>query len=78
MVKKLVEKGLVVKKQSKASEAEVCLELTELCKKAYEGHTDYHNNVGKQWKQVLDQMSEDDLQMLIRFIDNVEKMLDDE
>nr|WP_278308974.1 methyltransferase domain-containing protein [Lutispora thermophila] len=78
MIKKLVEKGLVVKKQSTTSEAEICLELTELGQRAFRGHADYYNNVGKQWKEILDQMSEDDIQVLMRFISLVEKMLDAE
>lgn len=76
MVKKLVEKGFVIKRQSLASEAEICLELTELGQRAYQGHADYHQNIGRQWKEILDQMSEADLQVLIRFIESVERMVD--
>lgn len=78
MVKRLVEKGFVIKKQSKSSEAEICLELTELGQKAYKGHADYHENVVKQWREIVDQMSEDNLQVLMQFIKSVEKMLDTE
>lgn len=79
MVKKLVEKGLVIKKPSPSSEAEICLELTELGQKAFKGHADYHNNnIGKQWKEILDQMSEEDLQTLMKFIKLTERMLDAE
>lgn len=78
MVKKLAQKGLVIKKQSRASEAEICLELTELGQKAFKGHADYHHNIGKQWKQLLDQMSEENLKALIQFIQSAEKMLDSE
>lgn len=78
MVKKLVEKGLVIKKQSLSSEAEICLELTELGQKAFKGHDDYHLNMGKQWKQILEDMSDYDLQVLIKFINSVEVMLDKE
>ena len=78
MVKKLVAKGLVVKKQSRALEAEVCLELTPLGQKAFEGHADYHQKMGKQWKEILDPMGEDKLQVLMEFIQLAEKMLDTE
>ena len=78
MVKKLVEKGLVTKKQSPSSEAEICLELTELGQKAFKGHDDYHTSIGRKWKQILDQMSEYDLQVLVQFINSVERMLDAE
>lgn len=78
MVKKLVEKGLVIKKQSKVSEAEIGLELTKLGQKAFKGHEDYHENFGKQWKQLLDQMSQNDLKVLMKFINFVEKILDRE
>jgi len=76
MVKRLVEKGFVIKKQSPSSEAEICLELTELGQKAYEGHNDYHRNKGKQWKEIVDQMSEDNFKALMQFIESIEKMLD--
>lgn len=78
MVKKLVEKEFVMKKQSPSSEAEICLELTELGQKAFKGHADYHTNIGKQWKELLDQMSEEELQALMKFINSAEKMLDTE
>lgn len=78
MVKKLVEKGLVIKKQSLSSESEICLELTDLGQKAFKGHEDFHNNAGKQWEQILDKMSKDDIQVIQRFINSVEKMLDTE
>ncbi|HHW68588.1 MarR family winged helix-turn-helix transcriptional regulator [Defluviitalea raffinosedens] len=78
MVKKLVEKGFVVKKQSQVSEAEICLELTELGQKAFEGHAEYHQSAGKQWKEVINQMSEADLQVVMHFIESIEKILDAE
>lgn len=78
MVKKLVEKGLVIKKQSQSSESEICLELTELGQKAFKGHEDFHKSSGKQWEQILDQMSKDDLKIIKQFISSLEKMLDTE
>lgn len=78
MVKKLVEKGFVIKEQSKSSEAEICLELTELGQKAFKGHDEYHRNIGKRWRKIIDQMSENNLQVVMQFIKSVEEMLDNE
>ncbi len=76
MIYKLVEKGLVEKKISKTSDAEVSLMLTPMGKKAYEGHREFHAQANDEVFTTLREMSEESYQDLTGLLSVFEKFLD--
>jgi len=68
MVSRLVEKGFVQRKESLSSNAEVSLYLTNKGETAFAGHLDYHRQAGKGWRELLDNMSEDTVIEMKRFL----------
>ena len=78
MVSRLVEKGYVQRKDSPTSGAEISLYLTEKGYTAYTGHQEYHKQVGKVWKELLENLSEDTINEMIKFLHSFEMILDKE
>lgn len=77
LVYKLVDKGYISKQTSPNSDTEVCLSLTEIGKKAYEGHKKYHDNSGSAFFKALGEMPKDYEDYFIKMLTEFEKTLDD-
>lgn len=78
MVSKLVEKGYVQRKESLSSGAEISLYLTNKGETAFKGHSEYHKQVGKVWRKLLDNMNEDTINEMKEFLYSFEIELDKE
>jgi len=78
MVSRLVEKGYVQRKESLSSGAEISLYLTDKGKAAFKGHLEYHYQIGKAWRELLDNMSENAIDEMRKFLHSFEIMLDKE
>lgn len=78
MVSKLVEKGYIQRKESLSSGAEISLYLTKKGETAFRGHLEYHKRVGKVWRKLLDNMSEDAINEMKDFLYSFEIELDKE
>ncbi|WFR58168.1 MarR family winged helix-turn-helix transcriptional regulator [Anaerocolumna sp. AGMB13025] len=59
MVYKLVDKGVVKKRVSPNSDTEVRLELTEIGRKAYEGHKEFHRASNEKLFEMLREMPDE-------------------
>ena len=77
-VSRLVEKGYVQRKDSPSSGAEISLYLTGKGDAAYTGHLEYHQQVGKVWGALLQNMSEGTLNEMREFLHSFEMVLDKE
>ena len=77
MIYKLVDKGLVEKRVSPNSDTEVCLSLTELGKKAYDSHNEYHKTANEKFFQLLREMPEDVERQYVKVLEEFEKALDE-
>jgi DNA-binding MarR family transcriptional regulator len=79
MIYKLVDKGVVKKSVSPNSDTEVRLELTDVGKKAYEGHKEFHNGSNEKLfamlKDIPDELYEKIKEMLHQFDDMLEEKL---
>lgn len=78
MVSRLVEKGYVHRKESLSSGAEISLYLTNKGQTAFKGHKEYHHEIGKVWRELLDNMSENAIDEMRKFLHSFEIMLDNE
>ena len=78
MVSRLVEKGYIQRKESPSSGAEISLHLTNKGETAFTGHLEYHKQVGKVWRELLDNMSEDAINEMKEFLYSFEIKLDKE
>lgn len=76
MIYKLVDKGLVEKSISKNSDSEVSLVLTELGKKAYEGHKEFHHIANDKVFKKLREMDENSYNDLVEVLKYFEEFLD--
>ena len=78
MVSRLVEKGYIKRKESPLSGAEISLYLTDRGEAAFKGHLEYHNQIGKVWRELLDNMSENAIDEMKKFLHSFEMVLDKE
>lgn len=78
MVSKLVEKGYIQRKESLLSGAEISLYLTNKGETAFAGHLKYHKQVGKAWRELLDNMSKNAINEMKEFLHSFEIVLDKE
>lgn len=76
MIYKLVDKGIVEKNVSKNSDAEVALTLTDMGRKAYEGHRQFHKNACHEVFETLKNMSEESYGDLVNLLKYFENFLD--
>lgn len=77
MIYKLVDKGLVEKSISKNSDSEVSLVLTELGKKAYNGHKEFHDVSNDKIFEKLREMDENSYNDLVEVLKYFEEFLDE-
>lgn len=77
MIYKLVDKGLVEKSISKNSDSEVSLVLTELGKKAYNGHKEFHDVSNDKIFKKLREMDENSYNDLVEVLKYFEEFLDE-
>ncbi len=77
MVNKLVDKGLLEKRISPDSDAALCLYLTRKGKVARDGHRQMHENMGEMYKAMLDQIPKSTLDEMRKFLEALDKALDD-
>jgi DNA-binding MarR family transcriptional regulator len=78
MISRLVKKGYIQRKDSPSSGAEISLYLTEKGDAAYAGHQEYHKHIGKIWRKLLENMSEETINEMEEFLGSFEKILDQE
>jgi DNA-binding MarR family transcriptional regulator len=77
LTKKLSQKGFVSKYQFEDNKKEVYYELTELGRKAYDGHYEYHDMRDKDMHSEYEKLSDDEKRLILRFLnmyaDNLRK-----
>lgn len=76
MIHKLVDKALVIKETSPNTDAEVCLNLTELGKRVYEEHYQYHDKSGSDFFKALEYMPEKYEEYLAKMLYQFDEALD--
>lgn len=80
MVRKLVRKGVVLKKTSPETENEVVLTLTETGVKVFQWHEKYHGDMDKKIFDFLEKMPEESLESIKNFsfetLDIFEKLIE--
>jgi len=76
MVYKLVDKGAVKKSVSPNSDTEVRLELTDIGKKAYEGHKEFHKASNEQLFVMLRDMPDEVYEKMEELLHLFDDMLD--
>ncbi|QSZ26566.1 MarR family transcriptional regulator [Aceticella autotrophica] len=74
MVRKLVNKNLVIKSISPETENEVVLSLTELGKQVYEGHQRFHKNLNKKIASLLAQQPPGTIDILATLSKELQKI----
>ncbi len=79
LAQKLSIKGFVRKYQYKDNKKEVYYELTELGKRAFDGHYDYHDMRDRDMHSEYDKLSDDEKRLILRFLsgytDNLKKYI---
>lgn len=77
MVYKLVEKGLLEKRVSPNSDTEVSLSLTDIGRKAYQAHREYHEQADEEFFNMLRNMPKEVEQQLMAVLAEFDKALDE-
>ncbi|OPJ62110.1 MarR family winged helix-turn-helix transcriptional regulator [Clostridium oryzae] len=77
MIYKLMDKGFVIKQVSPKSDAEIILKLTELGKKVYDAHLNFHKEKNKLIRSKLEKVSKEDYLKLKGAMDFYESMVDE-
>lgn len=77
LVYKLVDKGYVIKQTSQNSDTEVCLNLTDTGKIAYEKHIMYHEKSGSAFFKALGEMPKEYEDYFIKMLTEFENTLDE-
>lgn len=75
MIRKLVSKGLVIKRTSQESEAKIELTLTDSGKLCFEEHHKYHGEKNKKWCDMLDRLDDHSYKDLIMLFQQIEEQL---
>lgn len=76
MVRRLVSKGLVIKKISEESEAKIELTLTDKGQICYEEHHKYHVEKNKKWHDLLDKMDDREYEDVVKLLEEIEVRID--
>ncbi|MDA1762775.1 MarR family transcriptional regulator [Bacillus cereus] len=78
MTKKLIQKGLVESYQKSENKKEIYFRLTEQGKEIYKIHEDLHKEFQERDKAVFEQVTEEEFDSIIRFVEKYSRHLDAE
>lgn len=78
MTKKLIQKGLVESYQKSENKKEIYFRLTEEGKEIYKIHEDLHKEFQERDKAVFEQVTEEEFDSIIRFVEKYSRHLDAE
>ena len=77
MIYKLVEKGMVVKRTSPDSDAQISVYVTEDGKTSYEGHKSYHRNNEANFYPSLREVSDETYDQMLQVLRLMEESIDE-
>ncbi|PFE29314.1 MarR family transcriptional regulator [Bacillus anthracis] len=78
MTKKLIQKGLIESYQKSGNKKEIYFRLTEQGKEIYKIHEDLHNEFHERDKAVFEEVTEEEFDSIISFVEKYSKHLDAE
>ncbi|SLK10267.1 MULTISPECIES: MarR family winged helix-turn-helix transcriptional regulator [unclassified Paenibacillus] len=78
LTKKLIEKGLIESYQKSDNKKEIYFRLTEQGKVIYQIHEDLHNEFQERDKIVFEQVTDDQFDSMLNFVDKYNRHLDAE
>ncbi|MFB8374202.1 MarR family transcriptional regulator [Paenibacillus taichungensis] len=78
LTKKLIEKGLIESYQKSDNKKEIYFRLTEQGKVIYQIHEDLHNEFHERDKAVFEQVTDDQFESMLNFVDKYNRHLDAE
>ncbi|RAW12884.1 MarR family transcriptional regulator [Paenibacillus taichungensis] len=78
LTKKLIEKGLIESYQKSDNKKEIYFRLTEQGKVIYQIHEDLHNEFHERDKAVFEQITDDQFDSMLKFVDKYNRHLDAE
>ncbi|ERI91833.1 transcriptional regulator, MarR family [Clostridiales bacterium oral taxon 876 str. F0540] len=78
MTKKLIEKGIIESYQKPENKKEIYFKLTEKGQKIYKVHEKLHKEFQERDKGVFEQITEEQLDSMLKFIEKYSKHLDEE
>ncbi|WP_445291552.1 MarR family transcriptional regulator [Bacillus cereus] len=78
MTKKLIQKGLIESYQKSENKKEIYFRLTEEGKESYKIHEDLHKEFQERDKAVFEQVTEEEFDSIIRFVEKYSRHLDAE
>ncbi|MDP7989439.1 MarR family transcriptional regulator [Bacillus sp. MHSD_36] len=78
MTKKLIQKGLIESYQKSENKKEIYFRLTEQGKEIYKIHEDLHKEFQERDKAVFEQVTEEEFDSIISFVEKYSKHLDTE
>ncbi|MDA2274226.1 MarR family transcriptional regulator [Bacillus thuringiensis] len=78
MTKKLIQKGLIESYQKSENKKEIYFRLTEEGKEIYKIHEDLHKEFQERDKAVFEQVTEEEFDSIIRFVEKYSRHLDAE
>ena len=78
LTKKLIKKGLIESYKSKDNKKEIYFRLTEQGKKIYKIHEKLHREFHERDKIIFDEISEEQFNNILTFVDKYTKHLDEE
>ncbi|MGE7888458.1 MarR family transcriptional regulator [Bacillus cereus] len=78
MTKKLIQKGLIESYQKSENKKEIYFRLTEQGKEIYKIHEDLHKEFQERDKAVFEQVTEEEFDSIIRFVEKYSRHLDAE
>jgi len=76
MIRKLVNKNLVIKKTSQESDAKIELTLTKEGRRCFKEHQKIHMKKNKQWYGLLDELDDSCYKELVKLFQQTEEQLD--
>ncbi|WP_413378578.1 MarR family transcriptional regulator [Paenibacillus taichungensis] len=78
LTKKLIEKGLIESYQKSDNKKEIYFRLTEQGKVIYQIHEDLHNEFQERDKAVFEQVTDEQFESMLNFVDKYNRHLDAE
>ncbi|MFS0856232.1 MULTISPECIES: MarR family transcriptional regulator [Paenibacillus] len=78
LTKKLIEKGLIESYQKSDNKKEIYFRLTEQGKVIYQIHEDLHSEFHERDKAVFEQVTDDQFESMLKFVDKYNRHLDAE
>ncbi|MEC0107669.1 MarR family transcriptional regulator [Paenibacillus taichungensis] len=78
LTKKLIEKGLIESYQKSDNKKEIYFRLTQQGKVIYQIHEDLHNEFHERDKAVFEQVTDDQFDSMLQFVDKYNRHLDAE